>query len=163
MNIFIHQRRSKFARMCGVVAGAWMLAACSDPLDDFGALNDRIRAYYDAEAAGDWETVYGMRVKDFRWSVARDYFITAMREDAEGWELLDYKVLEAEETLNNVRVRLKFRYRVTAQDHAWARLVADRDGIVELEDVASWVFEDDEWLCEHAGVRAHLPMSDSLN
>lgn len=137
------------------------LTACDGPLSNYGQLEARLQRYYQAEQAGDWAQVYALRVRDFRWTVSEAYFVNAMRKDAAGWALLDYRVLAAQENGATVRVSLRFRYRVPAQDTAWARR-ADAQGIVAFEDDAHWVFEDDAWYCQNAGVRRHLPMSETL-
>ncbi len=138
-----------------------LLTACN-PLHDFGGLEDQIEAYYRAEQTGDWGQVYELRVRDFRWSVSRAYFVNAMNEDARGWELLDYSVEAAERQGDKVLVTLNFRYRITGDKPAWQKL-ADSEGILELKDTNVWLYEDGHWLCKDAGVRHHLPMNDSLD
>ncbi|MBU1192145.1 MAG: nuclear transport factor 2 family protein [Gammaproteobacteria bacterium] len=138
-----------------------LLSACN-PLQEFGGLEEQVQAYYRAEQSGDWAQVYELRVRDFRWSVSRDYFVKAMTEDARGWELLDYSIESAEAQGDQVQVTLDFRYRITGEKPAWQQL-ANTEGILEVSDTSVWLYEDGRWLCKDAGVRHHLPMNDPLD
>jgi hypothetical protein len=138
-----------------------LLSACN-PLREFGDLEEQVHTYYRAEQTGDWAQVYALRVRDFRWSVSRDYFVKAMTEDARGWELLDYTIESAEALDDKVQVTLNFRYRITGDKPAWQQLAND-EGILEVSDTSVWLYEDDRWLCKDAGVRNHLPMNDPLD
>lgn len=129
-----------------------LLSACN-PLQEFGGLEEQVQAYYRAEQAGDWGQVYELRVRDFRWSVSRDYFVKAMTEDARGWELLDYVVESAEGQGDRVQISMHLRYRSTG----------DHGVIKEIDDTIVWLYEDGHWLCKDAGAHQHLPMNDPLD
>lgn len=156
-----HTCRDVGVRTGWLLAAALLLSACN-PLHDFGGLEEQVQAYYRAEQSGDWGQVYDLRVRDFRWSVSRDYFVNAMEEDARGWQLLDYSIEAAKAQGDRVRVTLHFRYRITGDKPAWQKF-ADSEGILELDDTSVWLYEDGHWLCKDAGVRHHLPMNDSLD
>lgn len=147
---FINQNSKTFAFFVVLLALGCSKGSNDIKKNEFVTLKENIVNYYNLEIRNDWEQTYLYRTKKFRDTVSKETYKRIMARDAEGWNLLKFKIIEMRKRDSVVEVKVNFIERTP------------QGIILEVNENTGWTKIDSGWFCQDCGSRTHFSLNAPL-
>jgi hypothetical protein len=120
-----------------------------------------VKTYYDAEKTKDWKKCFSMRNAEFRYSTDPLDYEKTMSTQTEGWELVDYKVLDVSINKGSASVQIDFE-ELSPEGFAPKEISGGQSRIARFKHETKWVRQGNVWFVVDAGTRAHISYNAAI-
>jgi len=120
-------------------------------------LIETAKEYYTYQKDKKWDSTYEMRSPKFKKIVDKSYYIEQMTKDANGWELVNFEIKDAEKEKDHIILTILFTYEISISNEQ-----KSESRVQSFLEKTEWEKLNGNWYSYDAGYQYHLPLNDPI-